>query len=587
MPALRPLTLLGLGATVVALAGCGSGGHLAAHASTGPLAASGSAGRLAAHADTRSGDHPKPVSFAPFGPALAGRDSRSAGAPSRSAGVVAGAGVRAAGVATGAGSRFESVVASARNSVTPVYGSRRAHLPRLELDNPNPDGAPLVFLVKRLGRKRAEVHLPSRPNGSTGWINRSDVRLASDPYRASVNLERHRITVWNGPRVIVRAPVGVGQAVSPTPAGVYYITELLKQPDPYGVYGPYAFGLSAHSNIAAVRQAFPGSNGEIGLHGTNNPGGLGTDVSHGCIRLRNSTITRLARLLPAGTPVRIVTRTPAPLPATAQARRESAFVGPQRAAPIAAGAPSGALPERSGSFLRPVVFALLFTVPVFIVLYLFELRRERSRAAADALPAGATRRRSPAGLGMGGASAAIQDGWRVAATRGRRWSTAALRLGSRIGSPLAAAARATRGALPRSPWRDSRAEIVALQRELNELRATTNERWLPEDGVYGAKTAGRVSQFQSRHGLKVSGACGDETRAAIAEAARDARPDERSQAVDSDDERTRPRSPSTNGHRSGAPAMPAAMAATPAAPVSVDAATETPEAPSGALVGQR
>ncbi|WP_338052762.1 L,D-transpeptidase [Protofrankia coriariae] len=44
----------------------------------------------------------------------------------------------------------------------------------------------------------------------------------------------------------------------------------------------------------------------IGIHGTNQPNLLGQDVSHGCIRVSNETITRLARLLPLGTPVEIV-----------------------------------------------------------------------------------------------------------------------------------------------------------------------------------------------------------------------------------------------------------------------------------------
>ena len=59
----------------------------------------------------------------------------------------------------------------------------------------------------------------------------------------------HKLTVFAGLRTILTAPVGVGRSVLPTPNGTYYIVELLKQPDPYGAYGPYAFGLSAFSNV--------------------------------------------------------------------------------------------------------------------------------------------------------------------------------------------------------------------------------------------------------------------------------------------------------------------------------------------------
>ena len=43
----------------------------------------------------------------------------------------------------------------------------------------------------------------------------------------------------------------------------------------------------------------------IGVHGTNQPGLIGSAVSNGCIRLRNPAIRKLARKLPLGTPVHI------------------------------------------------------------------------------------------------------------------------------------------------------------------------------------------------------------------------------------------------------------------------------------------
>jgi lipoprotein-anchoring transpeptidase ErfK/SrfK len=98
----------------------------------------------------------------------------------------------------------------------------------------------------------------------------------------------------------VRAPIGVGRAVTPTPTGRYYLTDLLRPPDPRGFYGPYAFGTSAHSRVLT---SFAGGDGQVGLHGTNLPGALGHDVSHGCIRVTNDVITRLARTLPLGTPI--------------------------------------------------------------------------------------------------------------------------------------------------------------------------------------------------------------------------------------------------------------------------------------------
>ena len=50
---------------------------------------------------------------------------------------------------------------------------------------------------------------------------------------------------------------------------------------------------------------FAGGDGVIGIHGTNDASALGHDVSHGCIRMSNEGITKLARTLPLGVPVEI------------------------------------------------------------------------------------------------------------------------------------------------------------------------------------------------------------------------------------------------------------------------------------------
>jgi lipoprotein-anchoring transpeptidase ErfK/SrfK len=196
------------------------------------------------------------------------------------------------------------LVAYARGSHVSVYGSESSGRVRQTLSSPTDDGAVLSFLVRSLHARRAFVYLPTRPNGSSGWIPRSQVRVYPDPYRVRIDLRRHRLTVRRLGSVVLRAPVGVGRAVSPTPSGTYYIVSRIRPLDAGSVYGAFAFGLSAHSNVFE-RFGF-GGDGRIGLHGTNDPAGVGHDVSHGCIRMRNGAILRLSRLLPLGTPVAIV-----------------------------------------------------------------------------------------------------------------------------------------------------------------------------------------------------------------------------------------------------------------------------------------
>jgi lipoprotein-anchoring transpeptidase ErfK/SrfK len=195
-----------------------------------------------------------------------------------------------------------SQVAQATGAQVDVFAEPVEGEPTVTLDNPNENGAPLVFLVEQDQGAWLQVLLPIRPNGSTGWIRAADVTVASNPYSVDIALAEHRLVVRNGDTVVVDAAIGVGTASTPTPGGKYYLKELLQPPDPDGAYGPYAYGLSGFSNVL---DDFNGGDGVIGIHGTNEPEAIGTDVSHGCIRVDNATITQMAGILPLGTPVHI------------------------------------------------------------------------------------------------------------------------------------------------------------------------------------------------------------------------------------------------------------------------------------------
>jgi lipoprotein-anchoring transpeptidase ErfK/SrfK len=183
-----------------------------------------------------------------------------------------------------------------------VYASASEDEPTTVLDNPNENGAPLVFLVEENQGEWLEVLLPIRPNGSTGFVKAAEVTLVENPYSIDIRLAEHRLVVTRSGEVVVDEAIGVGTQSTPTPGGKYYLKELLQPPDPNGAYGPYAYGLSGFSNVL---DEFNGGNGVIGIHGTNEPEAIGSDVSHGCIRMSNEAITELAGMLPLGTPVHI------------------------------------------------------------------------------------------------------------------------------------------------------------------------------------------------------------------------------------------------------------------------------------------
>jgi lipoprotein-anchoring transpeptidase ErfK/SrfK len=196
-----------------------------------------------------------------------------------------------------------SIVAQAVPASVAVYRTPTDGTPWMTLNSPQPSGAPLVFLVQAERDGWLRVLLPVRPNQSQGWVRRSDVTLSQHDFRMTISISRHTLTVYRGSAVFMTEPVGLGTATTPTPGGVFYTVELLKPADPAGTYGPYAYGLSGFSKVLTE---FMGGDGRIGLHGTNDPAGLGKNVSHGCIRVRNGAIEKLARTLPLGVPVQIV-----------------------------------------------------------------------------------------------------------------------------------------------------------------------------------------------------------------------------------------------------------------------------------------
>ncbi len=147
-----------------------------------------------------------------------------------------------------------------------------------------------------------EVLVPGRPTGSTGWLwlDGSGVELRQVTTVVHVDLAARTLTLYDGDQVVLTTPVAIGAPDAPTPTGVFSVTDKLQDPNPDGAYGPFALGLSGRSEVITD---FAGGDGQIGIHGTNDPSSIGQAVSHGCIRVPNEVIVQLNELLPLGTPV--------------------------------------------------------------------------------------------------------------------------------------------------------------------------------------------------------------------------------------------------------------------------------------------
>jgi L,D-transpeptidase catalytic domain len=166
------------------------------------------------------------------------------------------------------------------------------------------DKRPEVYLVlsgivDARGDAWLRIRIPRRPNGQKGWV---PVDMLSQLHvvqtQLIINRSLKRATLYKAGRRIWRAPVGVGKVSTPTPAGKFYVRELLR--GDRKLYGTWAFGTSAYASITD----WP-NGGVVGVHGTNQPELIPGRPSHGCVRVRNVNINRLAVLMPIGTPVEI------------------------------------------------------------------------------------------------------------------------------------------------------------------------------------------------------------------------------------------------------------------------------------------
>jgi lipoprotein-anchoring transpeptidase ErfK/SrfK len=154
---------------------------------------------------------------------------------------------------------------------------------------------------RRSGAAWVRVLLAVLPNGTEGWVPRRALGgYGSVATRLNIDLRLLRATLYRNGRPVFRAPIGAGAPSSPTPAGRFYIRNRLSRYRSRA-YGPVAFGTSARSPTATDWPA----GGYVGIHGTDRPDLLPGHVSHGCIRMRNVDISRLARLMPIGTPLTI------------------------------------------------------------------------------------------------------------------------------------------------------------------------------------------------------------------------------------------------------------------------------------------
>jgi len=125
-----------------------------------------------------------------------------------------------------------------------------------------------------------------------------------------VNRGENNLRLYNGKKLVRTFPVATGQAIYPTPAGVWFIKD--KQLNPWWyppTYDAWAKGLKpvppGPGNPLGTRWMGLNAPG-VGIHGTDAPGSIGYSASHGCIRMQVPDAEWLFPRVTVGTPVVIL-----------------------------------------------------------------------------------------------------------------------------------------------------------------------------------------------------------------------------------------------------------------------------------------
>ena len=150
-----------------------------------------------------------------------------------------------------------------------------------------------------------QVLLPSRPNGSTGWLSTQDNNLLVRSTTDLIVIDRaaFRLTLYRDHQQIGTWSVGVGIAAAPTPAGRTFV--LASMTDSKQKFSPVIFPLGLHSTTFST---YGGGPGTTGIHGWPTTDVFGRPSSDGCIRVPSdalATLTNPIDPVPIGTPVLI------------------------------------------------------------------------------------------------------------------------------------------------------------------------------------------------------------------------------------------------------------------------------------------
>ncbi len=148
-------------------------------------------------------------------------------------------------------------------------------------------------------RDWVQVLLPSKPNGSTGWLRSREVQEAHSRFRVEVHLGSRTLELIEDGRQVGTWSVAIGAPATPTPTGrTFVLGQITDEKQPFS---PVILPLGSHSDTL---DSYGGGPGTVALHGWTDPSVFGQSISHGCVRVPDDALA-LLRTIPTGTPVMV------------------------------------------------------------------------------------------------------------------------------------------------------------------------------------------------------------------------------------------------------------------------------------------
>jgi len=125
----------------------------------------------------------------------------------------------------------------------------------------------------------------------------------------AINKTKRILTLYENKKVLQKYPVAIGNPPSLTPNGKFTVVSKVINPAWGG--GGYAKPVKGGIPQNPLGYRWIGlsykDGSTLGIHGNNSPYSIGTNVSHGCIRMINSDVEQLFPIIPKSAPVWIGT----------------------------------------------------------------------------------------------------------------------------------------------------------------------------------------------------------------------------------------------------------------------------------------